>query len=182
MPVIWIEGLDRCGKDSQCKLLINYIKPVITIHGYAAKGLTSAEQRKLQFENAQAAFELFNANPSFNFLCNRSHLGEIVYGNLYRGYNPAVSINCLETLLQKNMNNFSKSIYFFIDENIDILMEREDGNSFSNTKELKKRERDFFLHVIEQSIIPNKHIIISNGRTREDIHYEILKEVKRIWS
>lgn len=171
------EGLDRVGKDTQIRLLQKYYYPKKMFHhfhysGFSKNEYTPEEQLEFNKEFYEEMFELILTNKNKNIILNRSHLGEFVYGPLYRKYDPSYIWN----LEQKFLLNYGRSVFLFtfIDE-VDNLIKREDGKSFSLDVDSKKSEIMNFILATNFSSIPNKKIININGKSIEVVHSEIIE-------
>ena len=149
MSVIWIDGLDRTGKDTQCKLLLSAISPCITIHGYNCSGVDDNTQREIQKLNVIEGFRLFDQNPTIQFLCNRTHLGETIYGSMYRHYDTNYVFD-IEKQYKEQSWFKNSSLFIFVDDPKNLL-EREDGKSSNdyNIENIKK-EKELFELAFEQ--------------------------------
>jgi hypothetical protein len=88
---------------------------------------------------------------------NRSHIGERVWGPLYRNTDKDIIANYLqffETKFLQSDINTTYLIYLYADP--EFLVKLEDGNSFSTTSQQKQNELNLFSEAIESSIIKNK--------------------------
>jgi len=174
MSVVWIDGLDRTGKDTQCKYLLPVISPCINIHGYNCAGIDDKTQQVIQKINVIEELEMFDRNASTQFLCNRTHLGELVYGWLYRHY-YADYIYEIEAQYQDKQWFKNSSLFVFVDvpEN---LIKREDGNS-SNGFAIDniRKEKELFETAFRKSCVPNKKLINIDGKSIKEVNEEILE-------
>lgn len=105
-------------------------------------------------------------------ICDRSHLGEIVYGNIYRGYTGDYVID-----IEKNFHHIidlwnNLFLITLIDEPQNLIS-REDGLSFSINIEKKKREIELFEMAHNISTINNKLIININNKDENKVFEEV---------
>ena len=108
---------------------------------------------------------------------NRSHIGEMVYGSIYRNSNPQDWVMQLE-----DQFNFDKDldvylVYLYADP--EFVVKEDDGKSYSAKLEDKRKEIDEFHNAINKSKILN----ILKIKVNEDQDYidqqEIVKDVKQ---
>lgn len=103
---------------------------------------------------------------------DRAHLGEAVYGNMYRNYNGSYVFD-LEK--QYNMaNQHHVQLILLTTSNWDFII--DDGQSHDFTKRVEEQQR--FIEAFDKSIIPNKlliNITKLNGE-RKSIE-ELLEEI-----
>ena len=91
--IIIIEGMDRCGKDSLIKLLskylysIDYLRSVQVLH---YTNLPIEDKQKVIEASYVLYTDMFEMAKyslnKFHLIMNRAHLGEWVYGYIYRNY------------------------------------------------------------------------------------------------
>ncbi len=175
--IFLIEGLDRCGKNSQIKLIqpLFIDKPLHVLHYSNYKGFDTPEQSENYSYNVyKNMFRLLYDNYEQNhFILNRSHIGESVYAPLYRNYNGDYVFN-IELYHKRNHKQFWNQIKLitFIDE-VENLIKRDDGLSHSIDPTLKQNEIDAFINSTEKSNILHKKIININGKSIEEVFEEV---------
>lgn len=175
--LIIFEGLDRCGKDTQIRLLQKHFYPNKMFHhihcsGFTNNNITSEQHLSKNIVYYKQMFDIILKSSNFNFILNRSHLGEYVYGPLYRNYDASY-IWELENYFIKNYKN---DIYLFVlIDDICNLIHREDGKSFSTNEFNKQNEIDLFTSVYKKSNIKNKLLINIKNKNIETVHTEIMK-------
>lgn len=188
------EGIDRLGKDSLIKNLINELGFYQVLHRTKPESLDyylqEAKDNKLEnLKNAElflyqrACFSqdmaLLNIAElsKLNIIFNRGWLGEAVYAPLYRGYSgeyvfeleKIAGIDKLSnTRLILLTEDFSKATHFL-----------DDGNSLGTT-EKRAEEQEMFLQAFNKSLLSDKKIICVTGadgtfRAKEDILKEALE-------
>ena len=182
MYLLIIEGTDNIGKDTLINRLIEDFETVTLIHCGSPKGkcFTSYEQ-DLKFINYAHDIKDGLYDNTDVIIMNRSHIGEYVYGQLYRNRN-------------------GNRIKFMLDKFDEILLERNDliikyVQLLSSSKELRKRnddnkslskmndefmdkENELFLEVFDYINLDKKLIYVNEGnefRSKEDIYNDVIK-------
>jgi len=177
---IIVEGLDRCGKDTQIKNLLTKLiyKPTHVLHYSAIPNISSAET--LEYNNNSLYPDIFElieeAGNRRNLIFNRSHLGEYVYGYMYRYYDPNYIFEIEKKYIKKD---FWNKIYLiiFVDD-VENLIKREDGLSFSIDPIKKQEEIDRFNEIYDKTNINHKILININGKNIEEIKQIIYGFIK----
>ena len=112
---------------------------------------------KLYREMFQLMVEVSKNNKT-GVICDRSHLGEMAYGPLYRGYSGEYVLD-----IEKEYHNYlpiwdNLSLITLIDKPENVLA-RDDGLSFSINLDKKTQEIDLFIKAHKQSTIKNKLLL-----------------------
>ncbi len=184
MRRILFEGMDNCGKDTQIKLLkpFLYDMPVQELK-YSSFPKFNKEQclsYSKEVYNQLMDWILDNEVINCNLICNRAHLGEYVYGQLYRNYTKE------EATKQISIDNKLKDcedvfLIVLVDSNYENLAKREDGLSQSKAKkELLEKEYNLFKEAYELSNIKNKLIIDISSNDIDFVHEKIKKFIFEI--
>ena len=186
MKLLIIEGPDRCGKNTLIKNLTGQAENFVVRHFGSAKGDSDYEKRDFQFQFFKKEFSLAGLRPQFAmpdkdrypndiWIWNRAHLGEFVYGKLYRQTNPENWVMKMETMFGMDID---PSIYLLmLKAPAEFLCKNDDGLSFTN--EVKKKEEELlnFQQAFYDSKIMNKKILdVTDGenyRSPEDILEEV---------
>lgn len=186
MNKILIEGLDRLGKDTLIKGIMNKIGYHQVLHfskpqmldcyvpsptGMTAKEIQATALQMYQERSFRTMFSILRDAKFSHVICNRAHLGECVYAPLYRNYSgdyvfelewqfnvPAM----FDTKLILLTEDFSKSAHFV-----------DDGLSLGAI-ENRRKEQDMFIEAFQKSAFHRKQIInvtndIGGFRAPEDI-------------
>jgi len=170
MKHIIIEGLDRCGKSSLIEGLCKHFKfDNVTIRHFSKPPKGEAlEWQICAFEQEGELLNHIKDNDFYQhkyfeniLIWNRSHIGEYVWGPLYRKVSKEVVKGVLadyeSEYLQDDVIEYLKNTYLiYLYADAAFLNNLEDGNSFSNTIEQKERELFAFDEAIDFSIVPNK--------------------------
>ena len=173
MKLLIIEGPDRCGKNTLIKNLTSQAENYVVRHFGSAKGNSNFEKRDYQFQFFKKEFELASYRNRFEMLdkeryprdiwiWNRAHLGEFVYGKMYRETYPEEWVMKMETLYGMDLD---PSIYLLLlTADPEFLCRNDDGQSFTADVEKKKTELYKFDIAFDQSRIMNKmKLNVSNG-------------------
>lgn len=179
---ILFEGADNCGKSTQIQKVIHLLhdKSVHQLHYSAVKGFASKEEAssyscKMYSDMFKILYENYENN---HFLLDRSHIGEMVYAPMYRGYSGDYVLN-IENYWRA-YKDFWNQVYLitFIDSP-ENLINRDDGLSFTIIKEKKQQEIESFIKATEKSLIINKVIIDVNRKDIETVFEEIRKFINK---
>lgn len=173
MKLLIIEGPDRCGKNNLIKHLTAQAENYVVRHFGSAKGASDREKRTSQFLAFQREFELAAARhlheqpdkeryPRDLWIWNRAHLGEFVYGTIYRNTFPEEWVLQME---KKYRMDLDPSVYLLLLEAPpEFLTKRDDGKSFSDKTENRRKELAAFREAFDKSSILNKlSIDVSDG-------------------
>lgn len=182
MKLIIIEGTDRTGKDTIIDKLVEENRNVIKKHWSFPKGNTNEEktqfQKKSFFENFEM-YSLLNKHISDDtvMIWNRSHIGELVYGTLFRDSNPESWVWQLENFFGFDKNTEIYLILLYADA--EFVTAKDDGNSYSSKLEDKKKEIEKFLAAYEKTSISNKIKIKVNQDSNYIDFVQIYNQIKR---
>jgi thymidylate kinase len=168
MKHIIVEGPDRVGKNTLIEFLCSKSDNYIVRHFKKPIGNTNEEKIKYQEDDFLYEFRFsslahrghtLEREPTDLFIWNRSHIGEWVYGDMYRNYKP----NWIWEY-EKLFNYDKKNIYLILlYADPKFLIDREDGKSLSGKLEDREQEIKLFHEAIELSTIKNKLSICANN-------------------
>ena len=199
MKLLIIEGPDRCGKSSLIKGICeyyNYDNISIRHFGKPPKSLLGEAALSYQLNAFYKEAELFSKSLQLlsdyysyyenTFIWNRSHLGEYIYGPMFRNANMTDYSNVVKnslSLFEKKYFSTLKNVYLItLVADPKFNLSKEDGNSFSQTLEQKTKEIELFKEAHEFSIIHPKLLlkVDENGafRPKEDILNEVLEFIE----
>lgn len=164
MKHLIIEGPDRTGKDSLIAGILPHCQNAIVTHFSTPVGETDEEKRAFQENSFEQEFSrIAQLRPLFPepkpgktnlVIWNRAHLGEFVYGNLYRQTHPEEWVMALE---EKHGFDKSNDTYLlFLTADPEFLSSRDDGESFSGSVEARKKELANFRSAFNLSKIQKK--------------------------
>ena len=178
--IIILEGPDRCGKSTQIKMLMKNLinEPTHVIHYSSIPGLSKEEcinfSKILYDDMFQLSYDAHSHNR--NLIFDRAHLGEYVYGPIYRGYSGDYIFDIEE---KWKKNSFWDSLYLFVFiDKPENLISREDGLSFSVELEKKKQEINNFKEAFDKSKIKKKFLLNIQGFSPKEVHDYIIQCLK----
>lgn len=177
------EGLDNCLKDA----IIYKLRAKLSARTHVLKYSNPPsieETEKYQKDHFTDMFSLIEESliGDRNFILNRAHLGEYVYGPIYRKYDSSWIFD-IENQFLKRIKDRSHSIVMVLlyDSSNEQLRKREDGKSMSKVQDEKiDLERLRFLEAFDKSFISQKlkfnlsDYISDNDKIKDD---EILLEI-----
>lgn len=174
---IIVEGLDRCGKDTQIGLLSKYFYTqfgeVTQVFHYSKLPFDTIEQHQSYSQDLyKDMFDMMIDNPLShrNLIFNRAHLGEAVYAPLYRNYSGDYVFD-----IEKNYVNDLKNLYMIVLVNdADTLFSRDDGHGFSKSADDIEKEKQRFERAFNLSTIHRKILINCGNDSIQTIHNKII--------
>lgn len=171
-----VEGIDRLGKDTLIEGIqdrlgffqtLHYQKPkLLSKYSLEAKrslkegqNVKSESLKTYQFNSFMTMFKMMRGN--IRILCNRGHLGEVVYAKRYRDYDGEYVYD-IEQLFDYSDGPLNHALLVLLYTS-DFSFITDDGNSHDVSK--REEEQADFLAAFEKSKIKNKiKIDVSNGR------------------
>ena len=175
--LIIIDGLDRCGKSTfveylrdkypdYCPMVLHSTKPPSDLEDPKSYQLNHYKKQIQQIKEIITDYEI-------PVIMDRFHLGEFVYGTLYRNgqYYP-------EELkeLEQPLKSIKTSLYVFTDST-DNRLDRDDGNSLTIDPSTMDAEYKLFTEWYSHSTITNKTFIDwSQGQDFSESTFESLAE------
>lgn len=181
MYLIIIEGTDNIGKDTLIQRLTENFNTVTLIHCDGPQGncFQSQEQDNKFICYANNIYDGLYDNTEC-IIMNRSHIGEYVYGQLYRKRNP-YSINVMldkvnEILLSRK--DLTIKYVQLLSSSIKLRIKNDDNKSLSiKNEQLMKMENDLFLEVFDYIDLDKKLIYVNDEDVflpKEEIYNEVL--------
>jgi len=171
MKHICIEGGDGLGKNTLIEGIcrhFNYDNLTIRHFGKPPKGMPPKETLDFQFEVFYKEM-LFKDHIQDNIdgdewgyypntlIWNRSHLGEYVYSQMFRGITKREIKEKIQIFEERNL---SAEMYLItLTAEPIFFLSKEDGDSFSQNLEQKTRELELFKEAHSLSIIPHKKLV-----------------------
>lgn len=188
MKLIIVEGCDRVGKNLLCDELYKMAtlknSNVTYRHWRFPLGETNADKimyQKMSFQKEFTLFREMNFDSYYTgrgndlMIWNRAHIGEYVYGTIYRNYEPNWIYN-LEIL--HNFDENPEIYLILLDADAEFVCANDDGHSFSNDIETKNKELELFRQAFKKSHIQNKLNIKVNDGNQFRNSRNILNEVQ----
>lgn len=191
--IILLEGLDRCGKTTQCEKLVSYFANtydgITTVRKYSAfKSLKDCENFSKKFykdyfdkildwkdrDQLQISADLETGEYSYDniLILDRGHISEAVYSGLYRGYDGTYVFG--KDYEQRVSERSDIFLLTFIDD-AESVLKREDGNSAAADIESKIKEAKLFTEMTNKSCIRHKAVINIYGKDPDQVFTEVLR-------
>lgn len=189
--IILLEGLDRCGKTTQCEKIVsaiaNQYNGITTVRKYSAfKKLKNCEEFSKLFykdyfdkilewkDRDELEYDVNTDGGKYKrdnvLILDRGHISESVYSGLYRNYDGYyVFGKDYELRLSERSDIY---LLTFIDD-ADAVCAREDGNSAASDRESKLREIKAFVDATDKSCIRHKKVINIYSKTIDEVFTEI---------
>jgi thymidylate kinase len=185
MKLLIIEGTDRTGKDSLVNEICKSFPNAVKRHWSFPQGTTNEEKTQWQKDQFLKEFKLYKTlNESLEkdsiMIWNRSHIGELVYGSVYRNSNPKDWVMFLEYAFDWIDNPEIFLVYLYADA--EFVVKHDDGNSYSAKLADKKKELEVFREGISLSSVKNTLKIKVNEGDEYINQEHIFKSVKNFIS
>lgn len=193
MKLVIFEGTDRVGKNTQIINCIKNFDSVCIKHWVGPPKNITEKEKQIEYQRQAFSYEFqywqntkiksknYNTFFPINIIIwNRSHIGEWVYGNLYRGYEPTW-IYDLEK--EYRFHKFDDIYLIHLWGDSEFILNREDGKSSAQTIEQKDIEIKKFKEAIDRSYITNKlHLKVNNGNNwveKEKLNENIMNFINK---
>lgn len=187
MYLIIIEGTDNIGKDTLKDQLIDLFDTVTLIHCHSPKSkvFVNYEQDR-QF--IEYAYNIIDGHYDITkcIIMNRSHYGEYVYGQLYRGRDENSIIKMIDEVdaILSSRGDLTVKYIQLISSSVALRMKNDDEKSLSNMDiEKMKKETDLFCEIYAHSKFDKILINVSDDhdefRPKEKIYNEVLKFIEQ---
>lgn len=192
---IIIEGPDRVGKTTLIRNLKNYYND-IKFHTLSYCNVKQDHIQDYQDYANHLYNEMFNLMylhddkirynsilsktlkySNTGIICDRSHIGEMVYAPMYRNHNPEKMILAIESNW-KYFDFFKEIILITLTCSADVLIEREDGESFSIELNKKHEEIRRFKEAHNKSNITKKILIDTTCKDINMVFNEVKEKLK----
>jgi len=196
--IVIFEGPDRIGKDTQIQKFIenfsikqnlNSFKIWHKLHYSKPPGNTKEEQELYSREMYSQFLRFIKNNimnplyESLNLVVNRSHIGESVYANLYRGYSGSYVFDLENDIIgtippEQIIDNLFLVTLVPRPGHVDMLIARNDDESFYSDLETATTEVIQFIDSHNKTSIPTENKIlveVSKGESIQDISDKIKK-------
>lgn len=182
--IIIVEGQDRTGKDTIVKSIIRkyFDKTIIPIHciGPGSESKNPLEESKKFYKDL--LFHISLSNPNVNFILNRSHIGEMVYSPLYRGYNGDYVLELEKKFITSSKicgcGKSKKTLLIVLVDSSNQNMERDDNDSLANNKKQSNEELSLFKEAFNKSSISQKVFIDIKNKNISEVKEEVLNFLK----
>lgn len=185
MPkVIIVEGVDNCGKDTLIENLKRHFNKTKVIHSSAP----DSDNLFLFYYNGiiHDTLKEYYSKEYDAIIHNRSLYGEYVYGPKYRNEDKHKVMQMINKLELGRIKSFICEDELFLvlltSDNVDLLVDHDDGKSISNKHEDISSEIKLFDEVFRNSAISNKIRVTVNDenkfKPKEEICSEVIKFIE----
>jgi hypothetical protein len=190
MKLLILEGGDALGKNSLiegiCKYF-NYDNVCVRHFGKPPKRMTPKEVLDFQFKCFRNEAELFHdikrryEYSKYHYfeeimIWNRSHLGEYVYSQMFRGGDSKELKDKLLHFEKVHLGIYDEIYLVTLTAEPEFFLSKEDGNSFSQTLEEKTKELELFKEIHEISLIKNK-LLLKVDFLSPNVHFRSKEEI-----
>jgi len=182
MKLIIIEGTDNTGKDTIISKLLERFPTTTLIH--CSKPFSKKFSDKEQDQLFKAYIDnIVNGvyDSTHCIIMNRSHIGEFVYGTLYRD-RTVDDVGKMIIKLNDKLNERKDLEIRYVQlvcTSKKLLQKNEDGKSLSEGVDYKiSMETSKFQEIFKYCDFPKKLVYVNNGdefRSRESIFNEVWK-------
>lgn len=175
-----IDGIDRLGKSSLSQsilnelgyhLMIHYDKPKV-LQFYVNEHDANIARREYQYQCNLQMFELLQTK--IPVIVDRTHLGEMVYAPLYRGYSGDYVYDMEDRLIDTKHYTHKDDIKLILLTTSNLDMLTDDGQSFDFSK--KGDEQEKFKDAFNRSKLNKVMIDVHDGNGNYKSYKEILTE------
>ena len=181
--LVIVEGCDRVGKDTLVSGLQKTFATTEMIHWGYPIGDTNDDKTAYQKEDFKLNMMKWRVEKYWDkadlVIWNRSHLGEYVYGKLYRDSYPDTWVPQLE---ERFLGKEENAYLILLVADPEFIAKQDDGLSYSAKVEDKKEELKQFVSSFKDSKITNKKLIMvhdENGYYSADsILEKVIKFIK----
>ena len=176
--LIIIEGQDRAGKSTLIQSLIRTLPNCLVTHWGSATGSTDMEKKANQqqfFINHMETWRYLQGSPinPQHLIWDRAHLGEYVYGTIYRDTQPDTWVPQLEEEYLAGDDVYM----IYLCGTPEFLLRNDDGESFTVDIAQKTAEANAFLVAFQKSQVNRKLLIVVDTGDSYRPQAEILNQV-----
>lgn len=166
MTIALIEGIDRIGKSSCVNHLVEQRNYGYTHFG-RPDGNNSTERAHFQKGTFDRMFKILAAlsGQQVRLVFDRAHLGELVYGPMYRG-DSGVDLSYIYEM--ESSAPFDDVVLILLyHRDLDVVRTRDDGLGFDISK--IENEQNLFLNAFHCSRLRNKRIMDVTTMSKPDM-------------
>jgi len=176
-----IEGIDNVGKSTLIKNLKNALNDYVfqTLHYSSVKQPTLELNIKYSTELYMQMFSMMLNQQRFDksgIICDRSHLGEMVYGPIYRKH-PGTYVLDIEKQFMCSRSLWDNLFLITLVDKAENVIARDDGLSFSVDVDEKDAEIYAFKEAHEKSQIKNKLLVDVSSYNEEKLIKHVLQYI-----
>jgi len=175
--IVILEGPDNVGKTTQIKHIVKYFENhPFHVLKYSKVDVSDQEYYAKMLYRHMFCFIM---DTDENFILDRSHLGEYVYANMYRGYDGDYVFKLEEEFRRRDQVKWDLDMFLItLIDDPQNLIDRDDGQSLSVLPTKKVVEIKRFIEANNRSMIKHKVLINVNGLTIEAVTAKIIEFFK----
>lgn len=157
---ILVEGPDNVGKSTLIRNIKNHFNDM-TLHNLHYGNVHQPDKESVIEYSKKTFHEMFKMmkfqmiTEKSGIICDRSHLGEMIYGPIYRDYTGEFVLD-IEKEHSINRSLWDSLFLITLYDTPENLIARDDGLSFSTDLSKKQTEISNFLNAHNKSLIKNK--------------------------
>jgi len=165
--ILIIEGMDRCGKSTLIANLRKhyFTNPKLIVHHASSPphGVEDSNAWEVEhYSEVADTFHHLSAKEGYDIICDRFHLGAIVYGMKYRGLDPYTIYKVDSKKVAFGLEQ--EVVMILLTDDVESVMSRDDGDSIETSAAEFKSTSEQFIRVFDYSTIKNKlHINITDN-------------------
>lgn len=176
-----IEGIDNVGKSTLIKNLKNALNDYVfqTLHYSSVKQPTIEESINYSTDLYEQMFAMMLNQQRFDnsgIICDRSHLGEMVYGPIYRKHSGTYVLD-IEKRFMCSRSLWDNLFLITLVDKAENVIARDDGLSFSVDADEKDAEIHAFKEAHEKSQIKNKLLVDVSSYNEEKLIKHVLEYI-----
>lgn len=165
-----VEGVDRLGKSTLINNILKHYGPHPVIHcSSPPKGIVNPGMYQELF--FRSCFDLLSDFRN-DIIFDRCHLGEYIYGPLYRKTDPNFIFD-IENEYAGEVINHTKLVLLYTE---DFSIMKDDGLSFDYNA--REKEQTLFIEAFQKSKMKNKYMLKVNEGAQYRNADEIFNELK----
>ena len=172
---IIVESPDNCGGTTLINNIIkSYKYPFLSLHYYA----NPDKEHPIHWGIEQYT-NMFNTIKENDYvICDRAHLGELVYPKMYHGYDGGYVLSLENEFITSIETSTDNNILIVLIDEPENLIKRDDGLSFSINLEEKTKEVELFKQAYEKSNIKNKILINIKDYNEEALKKKVIDYIE----
>lgn len=171
-----VEGMDNCGKTTLINNLRKeyFTRPQTIVHHSSSPPANNPHPDLWEgrhYEELSTTFKRLVDEENYDVVCDRFHLGAIVYGGKYRRSDG----NLIRAMERQYFKDYKRVCLLLLTDSYDGIMSRDDGLSIEQTKEEFDDVRNRFLNAFDSSIIENKLHLPIGGKTVDNVLANVIE-------
>lgn len=176
--IIVVEGPDNVGKSTLINNLRNTFNNIAFQIVHYSSAPVSGVNNTIDYNTRmyRSMFDMMKAVSKEEYtgiICDRSHLGEMVYGPIYRGYSGEYVLD-IEKKYMDIPSIWDNLFLITLYDEPENVISRDDGLSFSTDIRIKREEIKNFINAHDKSNIKNKLLLNIKNHDADAVLNEVL--------